>query len=486
MRSQRILVVEDSRTQAAAVAAILRAEHFEVLTVSNGVAALDALDEAPFDLVLSDVQMPAMDGYELCRHIKERPGEPLPVILLTTLDSPQDVLDGLACGAQNFVSKPFDRGVLLRRLRQALGDHPEDEGADSLHFDRGQLDTLNGNGAIEYLAAAFEDYLRSRARERAATEEVRGLRRSERFLQSVLDGVSSCVGILGEDGKLVATNREWQTLQGRSILVEAEQGPGTDFLGLCQEWAEEHRCARGLAEDLPRLLDGTLKETSVECRPDCAETLRCFRIRASRLTAQGPPRVVMSFHDVTELKRAESRLQHEAYHDSLTGLPNRALFDERLERAITRAKRSQQSVAVFFCDLDRFKLVNDSLGHAAGDALLVEVSRRMVDAIRVQDSAARFGGDEFALLLEDAGDPAGIFRIAERLQASIRKPISVLGQEVYTTLSIGIAVSADGRVDPVELVRHADAAMYRAKEAGKARFCLFDDEMQQFERKTMC
>ncbi len=476
-----ILIVEDSRTQAAAMERVLLRAGYRVQVVRDGQKALEAVETGRFELVLSDVQMPVIDGYELCRRIKTAPStRRLPVMLLTSLESPDDVLAGLECGADSFVSKPFDAEVLLGRIARLLRVRASADVVSTGEFrlfDQKLPLILDRDHAVEYLSATFEDYVRVRARERKATTEARDLKQSELFLQAVLDGVSSCVGIVDKSGSLVSTNDEWNTFAGKNPLVGPDHPPGIDFLSLCREHAEEHRCARTLADGLPALLDGSKDELNVECTPHCSDGWRCFRVRASRLGNDGPPKAVMSFHDVTDLKLAEARLQHAAHHDPLTGLPNRALFLERLERALSRARRSRMGVAVLFCDLDRFKIVNDSLGHAAGDELLIEVSRRISGAIREQDTAARFGGDEFAVVLEGYVDEFAVFQVAERLQRMVTTPAEVAGQEVFTTMSIGIAIAATPLALPEDLMRDADTAMYRAKEAGKARFVVFDKQM---------
>ncbi len=476
MSDGRILVVEDSRTQAAVTAGLLRGAGYTVTVVDRAELALQTLARAGVDLVLSDVQMPGMGGYELCRRIRaDAKTSHLPVVLLTSLDSPQDVLAGLSSGASNFVSKPVQGDVLLRRIGRLLSSDHGGDGDPGLIGPEVSL-RVDREHAVAYLSATLEDHLQTRTAERKAKAEAVDLRRAEAFLSAVLDGVSSCVGIVDGEGRLQATNREWQEFGGKNPPVGPKVPAGSDFLARCHRSAGEHRCARELAAGIPTLLDGSTSEISVECEAHCTENWRCFRVRASRIEAEGPPRVVMSFHDVTELKLAEARLQHEAYHDSLTGLPNRALFLERLDRALARARRREESVAVLFCDVDRFKLVNDSLGHAAGDSLLVEVATRMSSAVRNVDSVSRFGGDEFAILLESYGSESMAFRIAERVLEFVSRPAEVLGQEVFTTLSMGIAIGHPG-AEANQLIRDADTAMYRAKEAGKARFVVFDEGM---------
>jgi diguanylate cyclase (GGDEF)-like protein len=188
--------------------------------------------------------------------------------------------------------------------------------------------------------------------------------------------------------------------------------------------------------------------------------------------------VVAIIHDVTERKRAEEQLQHSAFHDSLTGLPNRALFLDRLERLIKHTQRQPSYVfAVLFLDLDRFKVVNDSLGHAIGDDLLIAIGHRLEACLREGDSVARLGGDEFAILLDDVRDIDEATRVTDRILRELSAPFFLRGHEVFTTSSIGVALSASSYLRSGDLVRDADTAMYRAKTAGRGRYEVFDRSM---------
>ncbi len=189
-------------------------------------------------------------------------------------------------------------------------------------------------------------------------------------------------------------------------------------------------------------------------------------------------RMAGSQTDITDRKVAEMQLLHDAFHDALTGLPNRALFMNRLEHATERAKRRKDyQFAVLFLDLDRFKVVNDSLGHLAGDQLLVEIARRLVGCLRPGDTVARLGGDEFAVLLDGIESLDDAIRVSDRIQKELRIPFNLNGQEVCTTTSIGIALNTIGYNQPDDLLRDADIAMYRAKALGKARYAVFDTGM---------
>jgi diguanylate cyclase (GGDEF)-like protein/PAS domain S-box-containing protein len=188
-------------------------------------------------------------------------------------------------------------------------------------------------------------------------------------------------------------------------------------------------------------------------------------------------RMIGTVLDITERKLAEQALEYQAFHDALTGLPNRALFTRRLERALVQADRADNSVAVLFLDLDNFKVVNDSLGHAQGDALLRTVADRLRASLRARDTGARLGGDEFTVLLENVTGEAEAIEVAERIASALRIPVALKGRAVVVSASIGVALGPT-RGGSQDLMREADLAMYRAKANGKARCALFDPELE--------
>lgn len=216
-------------------------------------------------------------------------------------------------------------------------------------------------------------------------------------------------------------------------------------------WAEEYRIRRSNGSYIPVADHG-------------------FIVRDG---ANRPVRMVGGMADVSARRQAEERLLHTAYHDALTALPNRELFLDLLERAVTRAKsQGVGKLAVLFLDLDRFKVVNDSLGHAVGDQLLAAVAQRLTACLGPDDTAARFGGDEFTILLRDVGTVADAIAAAERIQQGLGTAFEISGISIVVTASIGIAVADLDR--PEEALRHADIAMYRAKSLGKARYMVFE------------
>lgn len=188
-------------------------------------------------------------------------------------------------------------------------------------------------------------------------------------------------------------------------------------------------------------------------------------------------RMAGSQTDVTAWKRAEEKLVHDALHDTLTGLPNRVLLLERLRHAIHLSQRSNSLFAVLFIDLDRFKVINDSLGHMLGDELLISIADRLAHCLRPSDTIARLGGDEFVILLEDVKDRKSVTAVAERIQEALTLPFTLGGHEVFTAASIGIAFSSKHYTRPEELLRDADTAMYHAKERGRGRYQIFNSGM---------
>ena len=211
-----------------------------------------------------------------------------------------------------------------------------------------------------------------------------------------------------------------------------------------------------------------------------------WSVSSANDTEADQPNLIFQIQDVTDKKSAEEKLQYDATHDVLTGLPNRAFFMIRLENALQKAQENpHHKVSVLFIDLDRFKIVNDSLGHLIGDRLLVGISKRLRDCLRPADIVARLGGDEFTILVEGNHHPDEVINIAERIKEKFASPFDLNGQEVYSSASIGILHSSENHQNSADLLRDADTAMYQAKRAGKARHEVFDERMFKTAKETL-
>lgn len=297
------------------------------------------------------------------------------------------------------------------------------------------------------------------------------VRRSEARFQTLVQSASDVILIARPD-----TTITWQTPSAHRVLGYSPGAlEGKKFTSLLHPSDTERALAAygGVA-----MRSGT--SNMAEWRVMHADgTWRDVEVVANNLlsdpTVEG---IVLTLRDVTERKTLEDELKHQAFHDALSGLANRALFRDRLEHALARAARSRTSLAVLFIDLDDFKLVNDTLGHAAGDQLLIAVAGRLVNSLRTGDTAARFGGDEFAILLEETANPEDACLAAQRILADLKPHFSAADRSVTVYASIGIAYSKVGDEDPAEILQAADVAMYAAKARGKNCYEIYKPALQ--------
>ncbi len=244
-----------------------------------------------------------------------------------------------------------------------------------------------------------------------------------------------------------------------------------------------------MLEQIANLLQGSIESVQLEQRFLRHDHEVVWVVLSVTKIAEAPresAKLILQMQDITDRKRVEERLMHEALHDALTGLPNRALYMDHLRKAVARWKRRDRGAfAVLFLDLDGFKGINDTLGHLAGDQLLVEFTQRLISNVRPGDTFARLGGDEFSVLFDDLNDLNDAMIAVKRLQRTLKEPFRLSGRELSVTASIGVVLSTPEYVDPEEILRHADAAMYRAKKLGKGRCEVFDDTTsKRLERQS--
>ncbi len=313
------------------------------------------------------------------------------------------------------------------------------------------------------------------AAERAAAESARHLaelRESEDRFQSAFTHAAVGMVLVSTEGRILQVNTALARLLGRT---EADF-PATELMQMFHP--DDHEALR---TEMLSIVVGAEATFSAELRCRHSQGIDVWvSLNGSFFTAKPPLSrcIILQLQDITARRRAETRLQHIAYHDNLTDLPNRNHFVEQLTRAIAVGLRHpERRFAVLMLDFDRFKLINDSLGHSAGDMLLVELARRLQAYLRPSDLIARLGGDEFAILVEDMNADVEAIRIAERLQDILAEPVYLKGVAVSTSASIGITTSTFGYDAPEQVMRDADTAMYRAKSQAKGQYAVFDSAL---------
>jgi diguanylate cyclase (GGDEF)-like protein/PAS domain S-box-containing protein len=307
-----------------------------------------------------------------------------------------------------------------------------------------------------------------------AARHLEQMRDSEHRFQSAFTHAAVGMALVSPDGKLLQVN----TALARVLGASQSDLTATSFRDLAHPDDVEV-----LMSELLRLQRGEIDAVEIELRCQHRQGLDVWAslsVAFFREPNSSAPCLIIQMQDISARRLAEAQLYHIAHHDNLTGLPNRSQFNDQLVRAISRVKRHPQRIfAVMFLDFDRFKIINDSLGHKAGDALLVQVTRRLKMSLRPTDFIARLGGDEFAILVEDLSKEWEAIELAERLQQTLHAPIQLGETEVRTSASIGITFSLVGYETPEEVLRDADIAMYKAKSLGKAQYALFNASLHE-------
>ena len=289
---------------------------------------------------------------------------------------------------------------------------------------------------------------------------------------TVFDSSAEGITVTAPDGSIIAVNRAFTEITGYSESEVLGRNPR-----MLQSGRHDGRFYREMWDTIARV--GRWQGEVWNRRKDGRLVPESLTVSAVRDAAGKVMHYVGVFSDITEIKRANELLEHQAHHDHLTGLPNRMLLEDRLLGAVLRAQREQTQVAVLFVDLDRFKNINDSLGHHVGDRVLCEVAQRFRALTRESDTVARLGGDEFLIVMEGIPDPAMVSRIADKILDNLRVNPVTLEQEFFVGASIGISLFPQDGVDPTTLMKHADAAMYRAKERGRNTYEFFTRDLTQ-------
>ncbi|PZV03139.1 MAG: two-component system response regulator [Leptolyngbya sp.] len=438
MEKKTILVVEDEVVIAMDLqATLIELGHHVPEIVTSGEAAVQTALALRPDLILMDIHLSeALDGIDAAAAIMEVLD--IPVIYLTAYADEETLKRASFTVPFGYILKPFEARELSANIEIAIYKH--------------QLDKT--------------------------------VKENRRWLLAVLNSISEGVAASDTQGLIKFMNPVAEALTGWSQTEAVGRSPAEVFHFIDEVTRKllENPLLKSLADDSAvSLPEGVLLRAKAGNEiPVANSTASIYNDRGQ---AEG---AVLVVHDTTEQRRLEAQLAHSALHDALTQLPNRTLFLDRLQQAVERAQRSPEvGFVVMLIDLDRFKSINDTLGHLLGDQLLIEVAPRLQTYLRTMDTVARFGGDEFAVLLEDVTDVAVACRAAERILDELKKPFSISNHELVVTASIGIVMSSTPYEEPVDLLRNADIAMYRAKSRGRGDYELFDMVLHNQARELM-
>lgn len=529
-----VLVVEDDEAARLTTSITLERAGYKVIEAADCASAREKFSEQRPDIVLLDVLLPDGDGFQLCRELLASPGgKDLPIAMVTGLDDIDSIHRAYESGATDFITKPVSWGTLPYRIQfilrasKAFRDVSISEGKTRallagipdiiLRIDRdGHVidmqvgayvndmeewvihDPETGEGHLpgpvyRTLAAPIRRVfagqgeqlvefewtqknhlrtwetrliLRERDEMVMVVRDITQRKQQEaelRLWAKVFEGSNEAILITDAKLRIVLVNKTYEKIMGFS---EAEVlGVDTAKIG-----AQLH--SHGFFRNLVSVLKerGYWQGELINCRKN-GERFPTWYSISQVLTAEGQPEnYIAIFSDISERKKSRERIDFLAHHDSLTELPNRALLNDRLEMAINTAKRRNEKVGILFIDLDRFKNINDSLGHAAGDQILRQTAARLTAAVRNDDTVARLGGDEFVVLLPRVRDERSLAEVAIKLREELLKPYTLEDMPLHLSPSIGIAVYPDDGDTPSALIKNADAAMYLAKEKGRNNY----------------
>ncbi|WP_296950982.1 bifunctional diguanylate cyclase/phosphodiesterase [uncultured Massilia sp.] len=450
-----LLLVDDEPRLLSSLYELLRGHGYQLVTASTGAEALAHLSRLRFDLVLLDLRLPDIGGHAIMDFINEK-GVGADVIVMSGEVGIEAAIGALKRGAYDYLRKPYSREELLKTVANALRQ-------------RG-LEQANRRIAIQ-------------------------LENSEKMYRYLVDSSPDIIYTLNHEGRFTFINdRAYQLLgyrrdellgQHYSVVVHEEDLERARYV--FNERRVDERAARNVELRLKcHSATGTGHERTFN------NTLMTISLNAIGMHVPDQDVRKLEFfgtygvaRDITDRKRAEEVISYQAYHDILTDLPNRILFKDRLGLAVIQAKRKQAELAVMFIDLDRFKLVNDTLGHVKGDELLQQVAARLKECLRRGDTLARQGGDEFTIVLPELRHRDDARDVADKFLACLHEPFDLDGHQVHISASIGIAVYPGHGESIDELLRHADIAMYQVKGQGKNGHAFYDPSMQEVSHQKI-
>ncbi len=404
-------------------------------------ALIAALERRTWDAVICDYSMPQFDGLAALAVITGRKLD-LPFILVSGAVGEETAVLAMKSGAHDYMMKQ-DLGRLVPVIRRELAE---------------------------------ADVRRARRLAEA------NLRSSETLLNSIVNTAADGIIVIDDAGMLEFVNAAVERMFGWKPLELI--GRNIDCLMPARHRSCHPRVIADVGGRSRAMTSGVGREVKAQRKNGTTFPLE---LTFGEMHIDGRVKYAGIMRDISERKCAEERIRHLAHYDELTGLPNRALFSQLLEQALSESKFSQKQVAVLFIDLDRFKLINDSLSHESGDAVLQQVAKRLTEALPRRDTIARFGGDEFVVLMRDCKIPADAAETAQKLLTAVAEPLLVEGQEYHLTASIGISAFPGDGENAQTIMKHADIAMYRAKEHGKNNYQFYSSQMNlhSFERLVL-
>ncbi|MGN8844509.1 EAL domain-containing protein [Niallia sp. HCP3S3_B10] len=452
--SINILLVDDRPENLLALEAIIEQKDYNLIKAVSGEEALKYLLKYDFAAILLDVQMPGMDGFGTAKIIKAREKtKSIPILFITAnnMDS-EHIFTGYSLGAIDYILKPFDPIILKAKVESLV-------------------EIYKMNQLLKQQAERLEE---KKLELEKANKELRRIS-SELLVSEALANVISDTSI---DSMLV--------LDKDGIILKVNPTVEKMFLYQEQELLNENITTLFSGEKSQKCLDAILPVIrSLDSIYENSKEMKLTRkdgttfpadIQLGKRYVQEKCIIACTIRDITKKKEDEHRITHMAYHDGLTDLPNRRLFNDQLQKLVNKAKDNFEPLALLYLDMDRFKYINDSLGHYIGDRVLCEISKILKQCMRNHDFVARVGGDEFNIILPNTNRETALEK-AEYILKAFKKPIHIDNYELFITTSIGISIFPYDGGETSILTKNADAALYRAKEAGKNQYNVFHSGM---------